>query len=156
MTAYRALIEQIAEPYLLDANLVESVVIAESNGMTDAFRHEPDFWERYLKGKPEWASWNPRRASSSYGLCQVMYPTAKEYGFGDLPELLFIPDVGLKYGCLHLSKLLVWADGDVRRALAAYNGGKGNAAGTAPQRYAARVLKLYESVKAVHPARSGT
>lgn len=151
MTPYRALIERSAADQHLDPNLVEAIVIAESNGCTDAFRHEPDFYRRYLAGKPEWAGQNPRRISSSYGLMQVMFPTAKQYGFGELPELLFLPDVGLKYGCLHLKKLLGWANGDVRKALAAYNGGAGNWNGTDPQRYAARVSKLYDAVKAAHP-----
>jgi soluble lytic murein transglycosylase-like protein len=151
VTPYRALIEQTAAPLKLDPNLVEAVVVAESNGCTDAFRFEPAFYATYLKGKPEWQAWNPRRISSSYGLMQVMFPTAKQYGFGDLPELLFLPDVGLKYGCQHLAKMLAWADGDVRKALAAYNGGTGNWTGTDAQRYAARVGTLFESFKAAHP-----
>lgn len=150
MTPYRALIEQIAPQFKVDPNLLEAVVIAESNGCTDAFRYEPAFYEHYLKGKPEWLAWNPRRVSSSYGLAQVMFPTAKQYGFGDLPELLFIPDVGLTFGCQHLAKMLAWAEDDIRKALAAYNGGTGNWLGADAQKYAARVMKLYESVKAAH------
>ena len=150
MTVYRELIERIASDHGLDPNLVESIVIAESNGFTDAFRYEPEFYTRYLKHVPEWKDWNPRRISSSYGLMQVMYPTAKQYGFGDVPELLFIPDVGLKFGCLHLVRTLKQCAGNVREALAAYNGGYGNRHGDRPQKYAVRVLKLYASVQLAH------
>jgi soluble lytic murein transglycosylase-like protein len=151
MTPYRADIVTAADDHELDPNLVEAVVIAESSGHTDAFRYEPGFYATYIKGKPEYATWNPRRVASSYGLMQVMFTTAKLYGYGELPELLFLPDVGLKYGCLHLKRLLAWAKGDTRKALAAYNGGQGNHTAPQPQRYASKVLKLYESVKAVHP-----
>lgn len=151
MTPYRPLIEQTAKQYSLDPNLVEAIVIAESNACTDAFRYEPGFYDRYLRDSSEWRDWNPRRVSSSYGLMQVLFTTAKSYGFGDLPELLFLPDVGLKYGCLHLTKMLSFAGQDVRKALAAYNGGQGNWKGADAQKYAARVSKLYEAVKTAHP-----
>jgi Soluble lytic murein transglycosylase and related regulatory proteins (some contain LysM/invasin domains) len=151
MTPYRPLIEKTATDFGLDCNLVEAVVIAESNGCTDAFRFESGFYDLYLKDKPEYATLLPRRASSSYGLMQVMYPTAREYGFGELPELLFLPDVGLKFGCMHLRKMLRLCNGDVRYALASYNGGFGNRQKTTPLRYAARVLKLYDSVQLAHP-----
>lgn len=150
MTPYRATVERIAGGHGLDPNLVEAVVIAESSGYTDAFRFEPGFYRRYLESNPEYANQNPRRVSSSYGLCQVMYTTAQQYGFSGKPEELFVPEVGLQYGCLHLRRLMAWAKGDTRKALAAYNGGQGNYTASDPQRYASKVLKLYASVKAAH------
>lgn len=148
MTPYRDLIEQIATDYRLDPDLVEAVVIAESNGYTDAFRFESDFYRRYLESKPEYAGKNPRRISSSYGLLQIMFTTAQQYGFGGDPEMLFLPDLGLRFGCQHLASLLKH-HGDVRTALAAYNAG--NPQSLAGQTYASRVLKLYDSVKRAHP-----
>lgn len=124
MTDYRHEIETIAMQRGLDPDLVEALVIIESGGHADAFRYEPAFWKRYLQGKPEWADCVPRRVSSSYGLCQVMYPVAKELGFSGVPELLFVPTTNLTWGCLKLSQLLQWANGDEERALCAYNGGK--------------------------------
>jgi soluble lytic murein transglycosylase-like protein len=151
MTSYRGLIEATAKTYGIDPNLLEAVVIAESNGCTDAFRFEPGFYVRYLKGKPEYAGQEPRRISSSYGLAQTMYTTAQQYGFSDQPEVLFVPDVGLKFGAMHLKHLLTWAGGDARKALAGYNGGQGNFMGSDAQRYASRVMKLYASVQQAHP-----
>lgn len=151
MTPYRGLIERLARAHSLDPNLVEAVVIAESSGCTDAFRHEPEFYTRYLKDNPEYQGQNQRRVSSSYGLMQVMYPTAQQYGYSEHPEHLFVPETGLQYGCLHLAAMLRWAGGNPRQALAAYNGGKGNWKADAPQRYATRVLTLYRSVEQAHP-----
>ena len=150
MTPYRDLIESVAGGHGLDPDLVEAIVIAESSGHTDAFRFEPGFYRRYLEGKPEYANQNPRRVSSSYGLMQVMYTTAQQYGFSDNPEALFVPMTGLQYGCLHLRRLLAWSKGDARKAAAGYNGGQGNWNGTDPQRYASKVMKLRDTVKAAH------
>lgn len=146
MTPYRSLIDIAAEAHGLDPNLVEAVVMAESSGHTDAFRYEPAFYRRYLSGKPEYDGQIPRRISSSYGLMQVMFTTAKEHGFKDVPEVLFQPEAGLWYGCAHLAKMLKWSKGDVRQALAAYNGGTGNYRATAPQGYAVKVLAFQQTI----------
>lgn len=151
MTAYRSLIERIAKGHGLDPNLVEATVLHESCGQTDAFRFEPRFYDKYLKGKPEYAGQNPRRISSSYGLMQCMYSTAQQYGYNDPPEHLFVPETGLHYGCLHLRAMLHKFNGNVRIALAAYNGGPGNISAPDPQRYAGEVLTLYRSVEKAHP-----
>jgi soluble lytic murein transglycosylase-like protein len=151
MTEYRTLVDSAARTYGIDANLIEAVVIAESSGRTDAFRFEPAFYERYLRDKPEYAGQIPRRISSSYGLMQVMYTTACGHGFQDYPELLFKPEVGLKYGCLHLAKMLTWADRNVPQALAGYNGGMGNWEGAMPQRYARHVLEILVAVELEQP-----
>jgi soluble lytic murein transglycosylase-like protein len=141
-TAYTRAIADAAAKYGLDADLLEAQVLVESGGNTDAFRFEAGFYDRYLRGKPEWSGLVPRRISSSYGLLQVMYPTAREHGFTGEPEFLFVPAVGLEWGAKHLGGLVEWAEGDIIRALAAYNGGKlGNDA--PPYRnesYAQRVL----------------
>lgn len=150
MTEYRPLIESIAAAHSLDPNLVEAIVIQESNACTDAFRYEDGFYRRYLKGHARFAGQIPRRISSSYGLMQVMYTTAQEYGFHDVPEVLFVPDQGLQFGCLHLKHLLQWAGADTRKALASYNGGEGNWQAVKPQRYASQVLMLKASVEAAH------
>ena len=149
-TLYRREILRAAEEHRLDANLIEAIVIIESSGQTDAFRFEPGFYVRYLKNDPTYAGQNPRRIASSYGLMQVMYTTAlrHDYPYED-PEYLFVPTIGLHYGCSELGRLLEWADGDVLKALAAYNGGTGNWLGKAPQEYCKKVnAKLDEVAEA--------
>lgn len=143
---YRAEVELIANRHALSPDLVQAVCIVESAGLTNAYRVEPAFWDRYLKGKPEWDGANPARVSASYGLMQVMFPVAVEHGMArtEPPEYLFVPLIGLDYGCRVLAKRLEWARGDLRSALASYNGGKkGNEPGTPRLRnatYADKVL----------------
>jgi soluble lytic murein transglycosylase-like protein len=136
---YKGLIEQIATEHGLDPLLVHAVVWQESAYNTDAFRYEPDFWNRYLKGNPKYRDLNPRRVSSSYGLMQTMFSRIWEDRIADNdtipPEHLFIPEIGLHVGCGLLAELLVWAKTRTAPpgiiavpeliALAAYNGGRG-------------------------------
>lgn len=126
MTAYRAEIEALAAQFHLDPDLVEAIVLTESSGKTHAYRFEPGFWQRYMRNKPEYDGANPERVSSSYGLMQVMYPVAREMGFAEnAPEYLFVPTIGLFWGCKKFRSLLDWSKQNVDQALAAYNGGKG-------------------------------
>jgi soluble lytic murein transglycosylase-like protein len=149
---WRPTLTPIANAYKLDAALVEALIWVESRGQADAFRHEPQFWLRYLAKLPEYRGMNPRRVSSSYGLMQVMYPVARELGFSEEPEALFLPRTNLHAGCQKLRQLLDWAatyttvpEADrLTAVLAAYNGGKGgNVPGTALRpanlQYASRV-----------------
>ena len=163
-TRYWAEIVAAATKYQLDPILVEAIVVQESAGNTDGFRFEKVFYNRLLKGKPEWDGQNPRRISSSYGLMQIMYPVAVERGYPKTqpPEGLFVPEVGLEYGCRHLRWLTNWADtftsttSEARRGavLASYNGGRGSNKPTdKPLRngvYAASVLRHYAIIQSEH------
>lgn len=163
---YKSAIEEAAAKWGLDPLLVAAVCWQESGFNTDAFRFEPDFFNRYMKGNPRYAGLNPRRVSSSYGLMQCLYCRILEDAVADNdawdPELLFIPANGLDIGCGFLHALSVWASGlavtteqfakEPRLyeliALAAYNGGKGGNDPTKnwPLRngvYAKSVLALY-------------
>lgn len=113
--------------------IVAAVCQTESNYRADAFRHEPQFWLRYMAKNPAYAALHPRRYSSSYGLMQVMWVAAVEDGHDATlpPESLFVPEVGLVAGCRRLKRCIDWArqfrtvsDKDrLLGALAAYNGG---------------------------------
>ena len=136
---YTALITTIAQEFGLDPLTIHALVWQESAFNTDAFRHEPDFWNRYLKANPLYRDLNPRRVSSSYGLMQVMYCRVLEDKLTDNdalpPEHLFVPEFGLREGCGLFAELLAWAHARTRPAgivvsdetiaLAAYNGGRG-------------------------------
>lgn len=154
-------IQVAARAHSLDPLLVAAVVLQESAGNTDAFRHERLFWNRYLKRKPEWAGQNPRRVSSSYGLMQVMFPVAQERGLAKTvpPERLFEPEVGLEFGCAHLRHVMDWVDTKyasfagqdrLRAALASYNGGLQGPDALRPDNrsYADSVLRLHARLQA--------
>ncbi len=133
---YKNMIAEQAAMHGLPAPLVAAVCWKESSFMANAFRFEPNFWNRYLKLNPLYRDLNPMRVSSSYGLMQVMYARVLEDNLKDNdalpPEHLFVPEMGLRTGCAFLAELLAWArkqgaTGDlvVMAALAAYNGGRG-------------------------------
>lgn len=132
---YRAQIEEAANAFVVDPVVLAAICWQESGFNADAFRFEPDFYNRYLKRLPAWAGSNPRRVSSSYGLTQVMFVSATEDGtiaITDPPEILFQPQRALVAGATRLARLTKWADAlplsaDERQvaAIAAYNGGKG-------------------------------
>lgn len=150
---YRAEVELTADRYALTPDLVQAVCLIESSGLTCAYRPEPKFWDRYLRNNQEWDGANPARVSASYGLMQVMFPVAVEHGMPrtDPPEYLFVPMIGLDYGCRVLAKRLEWARGDLRAALASYNGGKGGNEPGGPLRngaYADKVLAQLATLQA--------
>lgn len=162
-TRYWAEIQAAAKAHRLDPILVEAIVVQESDGNTDGFRFERQFFNRLLKGKPEWDGLNPRRISSSYGLMQCMFVVAVERGYDRTkpPEGLFVPEVGIEFGCRHVRYLMDWADTfdapapvKLSAVLAAYNGGRGgNRPTDVPLRsgvYAASVLRHYAALKAEH------
>lgn len=155
-------VRSIAVPRQLDPNLVTAICMIESSGNTKAYRYEPAFWTNYMAKNPRWKDADQKSVSASYGLMQTMYPVALEHGFPttDLPEQLYLPHVGIDYGCRILVKRLEWvnksaadisADTRLRAALASYNGGKGgNAADHLPDRnanYANKVLAMLTRVR---------
>lgn len=179
---YKALMATYAAKYQLDARLVASLVWKESTFCTDAYRFEPDYWNRYMKANPRFANLNPRRVSASYGLMQVMYTRLFENHVPPedqawQPEFLFVPENGLDIGCGLLAELMAWATAlnvpaqvvaqepkaVTLTALAAYNGGRG---GNAPRlvdgvladwplrngTYAKAVMGLYDQLQAEYPA----
>jgi soluble lytic murein transglycosylase-like protein len=149
-------VREIASQHGLDVQLVEAICIVESSGDTGAYRHEPAFWLQYMASKPEWKGKNPKRYAASYGLMQVMFTSALLVGYNqkDPPEMLYVPTIGLDFGCRILKNCLAWSRGDVKAALAAYNGGRtaDNGPDRQPKRnqvYVDKVLKEYEKIKAI-------
>lgn len=123
----RPLIDQVLTIFPVDgleAITVEAMVRTESSGKAHAYRYEPAYWERYCKDHPVFSKGHPPRIAASYGLMQVMYPTAYALGFRGEPEELFVPRLSLLYGVKLMAQNLRWAEGNLNAALAAYNGGR--------------------------------
>jgi membrane-bound lytic murein transglycosylase MltF len=121
----RALAVAAAHKHGLDPGLVLAVVSVESGFRSQAV--------------------SPKGAQ---GLMQLMPKTAAELGVGDALD----PQQNLDGGVRHLGSLLTLYDGDVRRALAAYNAGQGAVArhnGIPPYRetqaYVEKVLRHFGS-----------
>jgi soluble lytic murein transglycosylase-like protein len=142
---FRPEIIAAARSHGLSADLVEAIVTQESSGRADAFRFEPSVWE-WFKANPLAAGLNARRAASSYGLMQMLFATATDYGFRAEPEYLFLPKTNLDMGCKHFAVLLKWAKGNVPKALQAYNGGRGGVGRPQTIAYAKSVLRHLDNI----------
>ena len=170
----RALIDTTAAAHGLDPAVVRALVQVESSGNRWAWNPEPRyryFWD-VMENRPfrpvsalEIANQFPPSdfhalagdddnewwaQQASWGLMQIMGAVARELGFtGPYLTELCDPQTNLHYGCLKLATNLPWAKGDLRSALAAYNGGRaGNSPGGALRnaKYADKVLSRREAV----------
>lgn len=96
----------IAKKYRLEKTLIKAVAIVESALDVRAYRHEPMFWERYLKLQDAWKDKDPKVISSSYGLMQVMFTTAWQLGFRGQAEDLYNPVINVELGTKLIRQLL--------------------------------------------------
>lgn len=119
-TELEAIAEKAAAKYGLAPELVKAVVSAESSWRTQAVS-----------------------SAGAQGLMQLMPATAKELGVSDS----FDPKQNIEGGSKYLSRLMTKYDGDVKKALSAYNWGPGNLAKGGPlpretRNYLAKVTGL--------------
>ena len=122
---YRSVVEFLADKW---APLIAAIIERESGFRPLSVRYEPGFYRRYIahdaiwKRRMEARGWNPVRVSSSFGLMQIMFPTAWTEGFRREPEELLVPEVNLVYGTKRFFHLLERYENPVD-AVAAYNAG---------------------------------
>ena len=111
----------------LDPSLVCAVVEQESSWNPWALRYEPLFFAKYvapLFTNNKISATEAYARGISWGLMQVMGQTAREAGLSSTYlSTLCDPAVGLSVGCRILRRKLDAAQGDVPRALLAWNGG---------------------------------
>lgn len=133
---YKHMIALAALNHGLEPAVVAGLIWQESEFCANAYRFEPNFWNRYLKPQEKFRHLNPARVSSSYGLMQIMYPIVLEDKLKEndtwAPEALFDPELNLLTGCAWLKGLIDWASKRtadpqlaLEAALASYNGGRG-------------------------------
>lgn len=121
----------MAQEVHLNQALIEAVIHDESGGNPSAF--------------PE----HPERDGASFGLMQLLLPTARAVGFSGEVPALFGAEMNIRLGARYLAGLVVQYR-DTATALVAYNGGPGAAwryvhhlpAGPAAQ-YSRVVMALY-------------
>ena len=144
-TPHDALIRQICLQYQLPFALIQSQIVHESSSDTFAFRFEHGFYTRYIKDNAEAkaARFGPL-AACSYGLMQIILETAYEIGYDGRPEDLFVPRIGLTWGCKKMRQLWDHVGGQqstYRQALSRYNG-----IGSAADAYADVIYNVAENV----------
>jgi len=105
---YWETIERFAQRYSVDPFLVLAIIRQESGFVAKA-----------------------RSSASARGLLQLMPATGRELarraGLRYNIDRLYDPAVSIQLGCMYLKEMLDRYDGQTERALAAYNGGPGNA-----------------------------
>ncbi len=117
----------IATAHGLDQAIVCGIIEQESSWYQWSMRFEPDFYVRYvgpLIKRLNLSQTEAEARSMSWGLMQVMGQVAREQGFNDGSlAVLCDPPVGIEWGCRVFAHKLAAAEGDVTKALLAYNGG---------------------------------
>lgn len=116
--------------YYVDPALFAALVIQESGGNPDAYRHEPAYQAKYVTGQARWnraraVGWTDEALATSWGLTQVLGATAWSMGWHYPPEKILDPASNLALGAKYLRMKLDQYDGNVLEALLAYNGGGG-------------------------------
>lgn len=115
---YWRVIKLKARRFGLDPYILAGIVARESGGDPWAVRAEPTY--KWLWGEKKQDFY---MQCISYGLCQVMGATAREFGFKGYLTQLCEPHLGLQYGASYLTWCLHKTDGDIDKALLKYNGG---------------------------------
>ena len=104
---FNELVHETAEKYDLEPELVWAVIREESH-----FRHDAV------------------SSAGAIGLMQIMPPTGKDIasrlGLSIIEDDLLNPEINIKFGSFYVHSMLNMFEGDIDKALAAYNGGAGN------------------------------
>lgn len=104
-TAFDDIIATEASAQGVPPELVKAVIGQESAFVPTAKRFEP------------------KLNDASYGLMQVLYRTAQALGYTGPAEGLLDPATSIHYGTMFLAQNLNVTNGDIARAVSAYNGG---------------------------------
>jgi soluble lytic murein transglycosylase-like protein len=164
---WRNIVDKWACELQISQALIFAVIQMESGGDEKAYRYEPGYYRRYIEKNLDWKflmmkhGYTPRDVAASYGLMQLMFPTAYPYKKNLTPTELYEPNTNIRIGTAYLAGLLKKYDGDKLQALAHYNGGSGGARAirqgkdTQATRYAKATYGLYERYKKYHMEGAG-
>jgi len=155
--AWKGLLEEVTPKFPeVSVNLMLALFQMESGGNPKAYRFEPVYYNRLLLNNKQWQAimrernYKPEQVSASYGLGQLMYPTAWGMGYKNDPEGLYDPKINAILSCRYLSTQIKRYNGNVQAALAHYNGGGGGAkkflegmTNERPSQYALKVWNLF-------------
>lgn len=121
-------IKKAAIEHGLDQFHIAACIMTETLGNRFAARFEPK-WRYFFEDRKSLADdlmisveTETMLQATSFGYMQVMGAVARENGLRDHITVLIEPDIGIKYGCIKLKKLLN-KYGNIYDAIAAYNAG---------------------------------
>lgn len=121
-------INQKADEFKFDRNLIQAIVWQESSGNPKATRYEALYkWiyfpEKFAHDLGISVSAETMDQKTSFGLMQVMGAVARELDFKEELSKLCVPDIGLYYGCLKLRSLFQRTGYSESDAISSYNQG---------------------------------
>ena len=127
----RDYIFKIARENNIDPALIMGIIQVESNWNPNAVRVEPNGYK-------------------SIGLMQVTIQAARDAGYMGDERGLFNPKINIKYGVKYLRKMLDIFNGNIYKAIAAYNAGPGNVKrGRFSFTYVNKVMREYNKFKRI-------
>lgn len=119
-----AMAVQAARSYHIDPVLFCSLIEQESGWDTYAIRWEPGFFAKYVAPQNLLNQTEATARAMSWGLCQTMGQTAREFAFkGRFLSMLCEPVAGLDVGCRVLKGKMAPHPNSVEAGLLSYNGG---------------------------------
>ena len=138
-----------AKTFKVDVSLIKAFIKVESMDQHLAMRYEPHLkrfkWYRNTIPKEMHAN---KYVYCSMGPMQVLYGIARSHGFKGQPYELLNPEYSIKYGVLHLSKLLKRYS--LEDAISSYNQGspkRGKDGKYKNQRYVDKIKKALANIK---------
>lgn len=124
---YQPLILAASQKHGVPVPAIIATISTESSGNPEAYRYEPEYYNRYIKDGPDWKN-NPyysfpKRISASYGLMQILYTTANRVGFRGKPEDLYDPASNIDAGTTYIASQRNDHFWDPPKIACAYNAG---------------------------------
>lgn len=122
-------IVKIAKNNGIDPALIMAIIQTESSWNPNAVRVEPNGYK-------------------SIGLMQVTIQAARDVGYTGDEAGLFDPKTNIKYGVKYIKRMLNIFNGNIYKAIAAYNAGPGNVKrGRFSSAYVYKVLNFYSNLR---------
>lgn len=106
-TTYRQPIIAASQKHGVPVPAIIATIITESSGKPRAYRPEPEFYQRYIRGQDAWKLHplyeSSEKIAASYGLMQIMYTTAYSVGFRGKPDDLYDPAVNIDVASAYIA-----------------------------------------------------
>ena len=147
---------EIVDKWCTELQVSQSLILAmiqqESGGNENAVRYEPAYEQRYILNNKTWldrcraGGFTSKEAATSYGLMQIMFPTAWNYNVTK-PKELFDPSTNIRVGTAIMAGRL--KKYTIEDALVTYNGGEGALLkpSSSAWRYSKNVYTLFQKYK---------
>jgi len=155
-------VDDVCQVHGVSQSLALAIITVESSGDDKAYRVEPGYYSLYIEKNKKWRdlmtqnNWKWDDVACSYGLMQLMFPTAWMVGYRGSPTGLYKPRANIDCGIKYIAQLIDKYFGCKHAALAHYNGGSTgakqyyNGVDARPTRYARKAMDYYDRYRNYH------